>query len=51
MEKEKALPLPALVATAVGVVVVQSTMITMLNGAGIGRFNFPSRSASRRCSR
>lgn len=40
MEKEKALPLPALVATAVGVVVVQSTMITMLNGAGIGRFNF-----------
>lgn len=40
MEKEKALPLPALVATAVGVVVVQSTMITMLNGAGIGQFNF-----------
>jgi amino acid transporter len=40
MEKEKALPLPALVATAVGVVVVQSTMITMLNGAGIGRLNF-----------
>lgn len=40
MEKQKALPLPALVATAVGVVVVQSTMITMLNGAGIGRFNF-----------
>lgn len=40
MEKEKALPLPALVATAVGVVVVQSTMITMLNGAGIGQYNF-----------
>ncbi len=40
MEKEKALPLPAMVATAVGVVVVQSTMITMLNGAGIGHFNF-----------
>lgn len=40
MEKEKALPLPALIATAVGVVVVQSTMITMLNGAGIGQFNF-----------
>lgn len=40
MEKEKALPLPALVATAVGVVVVQSTMISMLNGAGIGQFNF-----------
>lgn len=40
MEKQKALPLPALVATAVGVVVVQSTMITMLNGAGIGQFNF-----------
>ncbi len=40
MEKQKALPLPALVATAVGVVVVQSTMISMLNGAGIGRVNF-----------
>ena len=40
MEKEKALPLAALVATAVGVVVVQSTMITMLNGAGIGQYNF-----------
>ncbi len=40
MEKQKALPLPALVATAVGVVVVQSTMITMLNGAGIGQLNF-----------
>lgn len=40
MEKQKALPLPALVATAVGVVVVQSTMISMLNGAGIGQVNF-----------
>ncbi len=40
MEKQKGLPLPALVATAVGVVVVQSTMISMLNGAGIGHFNF-----------
>lgn len=36
----RALPLPALVATAVGVVVVQSTMISMLNGAGIGSINF-----------
>ena len=34
------LPLPAMVATAVGVVVVQSTMISMLNGAGIGGINF-----------
>ncbi len=40
MDKQKGLPLPALVATAVGVVVVQSTMITMLNGAGIGQYNF-----------
>lgn len=40
MEKRKGLPLPALVATAVGVVVVQSTMISMLNGAGIGHVNF-----------
>ncbi len=40
MEKEKALPLAALIATAVGVVVVQSTMISMLNGAGIGQYNF-----------
>lgn len=35
-----ALRLPAMVATAVGVVVVQSTMISMLNGAGIGGVNF-----------
>ena len=35
-----ALGLSAMVATAVGVVVVQSTMITMLNGAGIGGINF-----------
>lgn len=35
-----ALRLPAMVATAVGVVVVQSTMISMLNGAGIGGINF-----------
>lgn len=34
------LRLPAMVATAVGVVVVQSTMISMLNGAGIGGINF-----------
>lgn len=34
------LRLPALVATAVGVVVVQSTMISMLNGAGLGAINF-----------
>lgn len=40
MEEQKGLPLLALVATAVGVVVVQSTMISMLNGAGIGRINF-----------
>src|SRR5690606_12448527 len=33
------LRLPALVATAVGVVVVQSTMISMLNGAGLGAVN------------
>ncbi|MDR2239076.1 MAG: APC family permease [Zoogloeaceae bacterium] len=39
-EGGKALPLTALIATAVGVVVVQSTMITMLNGAGIGGLNF-----------
>lgn len=35
-----ALGLPAMVATAVGVVVVQSTMISMLNGASIGGINF-----------
>jgi amino acid transporter len=35
-----ALRLPAMVATAVGVVVVQSTMISMLNGTGIGGINF-----------
>ena len=35
-----ALGLSAMVATAVGVVVVQSTMISMLNGAGIGGINF-----------
>jgi len=34
------LRLPAMIATAVGVVVVQSTMISMLNGAGIGGVNF-----------
>lgn len=34
------LRLPALVATAVGVVVVQSTMISMLNGAGLGAINY-----------
>src|SRR5574338_516513 len=34
------LRLPALVATAVGVVVVQSTMIGMLNGAGLGAINY-----------
>lgn len=34
------LRLPALVATAVGVVVVQSTMISMLNGAGLGALNY-----------
>jgi amino acid transporter len=34
------LGLAAMVATAVGVVVVQSTMISMLNGAGIGGINF-----------
>jgi amino acid transporter len=38
--KAGSLGLPALVATAVGVVVVQSTMISMLNGAGIGGINF-----------
>lgn len=37
---EGVLRLPAMVATAVGVVVVQSTMISMLNGAGIGGINF-----------
>jgi len=40
MKAEKALPLSAMIATAVGVVVVQSTMITMLNGAGIGGSSF-----------
>lgn len=35
-----ALGLPAMVATAVGVVVVQSTMISMLNGAAIGGINY-----------
>lgn len=35
-----ALGLRALVATAVGVVVVQSTMISMLNGAGLGAINY-----------
>ncbi|RIK93443.1 MAG: amino acid transporter [Burkholderiales bacterium] len=34
------LRLHALVATAVGVVVVQSTMISMLNGAGLGALNY-----------
>lgn len=34
------LGLRALVATAVGVVVVQSTMISMLNGAGLGAINY-----------
>lgn len=34
------LGLPAMVATAVGVVVVQSTMISMLNGAAIGGINY-----------
>ncbi len=34
------LGLRALVATAVGVVVVQSTMISMLNGAGLGALNY-----------
>lgn len=34
------LGLRALVATAVGVVVVQSTMISMLNGAGLGAANY-----------
>lgn len=34
------LGLSALVATAVGVVVVQSTMISMLNGAGLGGVNY-----------
>ena len=38
--REGSLRLPAMVATAVGVVVVQSTMISMLNGAGIGGINF-----------
>lgn len=40
MKIEKALPLSAMIATAVGVVIVQSTMITMLNGAGIGGTSF-----------
>lgn len=39
-KREGTLRLPAMVATAVGVVVVQSTMISMLNGAGIGGINF-----------
>ena len=39
-KQEGSLRLPAMVATAVGVVVVQSTMISMLNGAGIGGINF-----------
>lgn len=39
-EREGTLRLPAMVATAVGVVVVQSTMISMLNGVGIGGINF-----------
>lgn len=39
-KKEGSLRLPAMVATAVGVVVVQSTMISMLNGAGLGGINF-----------
>ena len=34
------LGLRALIATAVGVVVVQSTMISMLNGAGLGALNY-----------
>lgn len=38
--REGSLRLPAMVATAVGVVVVQSTMISMLNGTGIGGINF-----------
>lgn len=38
--REGSLRLPAMIATAVGVVVVQSTMISMLNGAGIGGVNF-----------
>lgn len=38
--RQGSLRLPAMVATAVGVVVVQSTMISMLNGAGIGGINF-----------
>ena len=40
MSATKALPLSAMIATAVGVVVVQSTMITMLNGTGLGAQNF-----------
>ena len=39
-EARGSLGLRALVATAVGVVVVQSTMISMLNGAGLGAINY-----------
>ncbi len=38
--RQDGLRLPALIATAVGVVVVQSTMISMLNGAGLGAVNY-----------